>query len=118
MSQEKFIKVTKKNGQYSIVPAGQRPTYESFNAKYEKLKKTDQVVTIEDYEPTAADAKKAETGSGDGTGGSKVKTALELIADISNAKSPEEVDSLIPEGESRATVLKAADAKKAELAKA
>ena len=33
-----YIKVTKKNGQSTIVPAGQRSTYEAFNAKAKKLK--------------------------------------------------------------------------------
>lgn len=48
-----LIKVTKKNGQFTIVPAGQRSTYESMNARNTKMKKLDDVVTIEDYEEPA-----------------------------------------------------------------
>lgn len=109
MSEAKLIKVTKKNGQSSIVPAGQRATYESFNEKYKKLKKLDQVVTIEDYEE-AAETKKEELTP------PAVRKAVDVIGDISIAKTVEEVDALIA-GDERATVLKAAETKKEELAK-
>lgn len=113
MQSEKLIKVTKADGSSTIVPAGQKSIYEGFNARAKKLNKPKELVTIEDYEE-AAEAKTAELGGG--SSASAARKAGEVISDISNAKTKEEVAALVV-NETRATVLKAAEAKTAELEK-
>lgn len=121
MSSEKQIKITKKDKTSHIVPASQRATYEAFNAKSKKLRREKDVVEIEDYEEPKEEAA-ADTGSANiGTGSSTVdaggkKTAVEVIALINAATTEEEVNKAA-EGDTRVSVLKAAELKVAELTK-
>lgn len=111
---EKLIKVTKKNGSSSIVPASQRSVYESFNEKAQKLKKPDDVVKIEDYEEPASE-ETAGTGLPPTSGSGSNLGILSAVLDmISSAKTPEQVDEII-DGDARQEVLEAAATRKAEL---
>jgi hypothetical protein len=120
MSSEKQIKITKKDKTSHIVPATQRATYEAFNAKSRKLRREKDVVEIEDYEEPeekGSDTGSANTSTGSSTGdaGGK-KTAVEVIALINAATTEEEVNKAA-EGDTRVSVLKAAELKVAELTK-
>lgn len=116
------LKITKSNGSSHLVPLGQKSIYEAFNAKATKMKKPKDLLKIEvvDVDEPAAEVKTADmkndSGADNGSGNSSAATqrkAADVISDISNAKSAEEVAALIA-GDTRATVLKAAEAKNAE----
>ena len=113
---EKQIKITKTDRSTHIVPASQRKTYESFNEKNKKLKKTADLVTITDYEPGSEEVSQPAAAKTEGTGtGDTKKTANEVIALIKAATTADEVNALA-DGDTRATVVKAAEVKLQELA--
>ena len=118
MTGEKSIKITKKDGSSHIVPASQRATYEAFNEKNKKLKKDKDIVTIEDYVAPAPEAAAAKTADSVNTATNDAgkKTAVEVVELINKATTVEEVNALA-EGDGRVTVIKAAEAKTAELTK-
>ena len=114
MSKEPLIKLTKKDGSTHLVPASQRKTYESLNARYKKLNKLDEIVEISDFKEKDATAGTPGAPPSDSAETQK-HNAADVVKAIGECKTIEEVDKLAV-GDDRATVQKAAEKKKESLA--